>query len=222
MRLLIMINSSHVTPYDLFMKAQQETWDAIQYPNINTMYFHGTTNKGWVGKVYASDCPHGYFYQHWKFKQALDAIWDDDWDFIYKTHSSSYIEKDKLYSIFKKLLNKRLYGGWLLGQNQQPIKWNGKTISTECVAGCGVFLSRDVAGILRCQLPEGENIEEDVLQGRLLQFNNQRVTYVNNSRVDMQSIDDYSPSYHYRIKSEDRLKDVATMYALHKKIMQCT
>ena len=220
MKILILVCSSHQPPYDLFLKAQKETWDSVNHPNVETVFYHGSSNNTWEGNVFMSDCPHGYYTQHWKHKQAIGACWDKEWDIVFRTHSSSYVDKAMLFEIAKYLPTKELYGGYDLGRELPEIEWMGKTIKQDTISGAGIFYSRDIADILRNNIPSGVNIEEDVLSGRILQSLGYGITYINRDRVDLQSIEDYRPSFHYRIKSGDRMRDIETMYELHKKVME--
>jgi|SRR6185436_16578130 len=218
MKILILVCSSHEHPYDKFLQAQKETWDSIPHPNIETVFYHGSGNNEWDGNVFKSDCPHGYWTQQWKHKQALDACWDKDWDMVFRTHSSSYVDKYKLYELCKNLSLNMLYGGWLLAQELPLMPWSGKIIKQNFISGAGQFYSRDVADILRHEIPKWHNIEEDVLSGRIMQWIGHEVNFINRDRVDLQSISNYRPSYHYRIKTNDRMNDIKTMYELHKLI----
>ncbi len=218
MKVLILVCSSHIHPYDKFLTAQKETWDSIPHPKVETVFYRGSGHNTWEGNVFISDCPHGYYTQHWKHKQAIDAVWEKDWDIIFRTHSSSYVDKAKLYQLCNSLPAEHTYGGWNLGVELPEIEWQGKIIRQSAVSGAGIFYSRDVADILRKNTPEGVNIEEDVLSGRILQTFGIHPTFDNKERVDLQSIAQYRPSYHYRIKSMDRLADIETMYKLHEKI----
>lgn len=216
MKILILVCSSHQPPYDSFMKAQKETWDSIIHPNIETVFYHGSGDNTWEGNVYRSDCAHGYYTQHWKHKQAIDACWEKDWDIVFRTHSSSYVDKEKLYEFAKDLPTEKTYGGWKLGEGMDSIIWNGHEILQECISGAGIFYSRDIADILRKNIPEGQNIEEDVLSGRILQTFGIRPSFDDRSRQDIQGPWGTRDSYHYRIKTADRRQDINTMYLLHK------
>ena len=215
MQLLILCGSSQEQPYPLFLEAQQKTWDSVNVHNVQTVFFREGPDDKWIGNI-REVCTGGEYYNaHWRHKLAIDAVWDMEWDIIFRTHASSYVNKAALYELCKNLPKKKLYGGWEYFEDIPEDKKRHSFIS-----GVGIFYSRDVANILRSQLPSGRNIEEDVLAGRILQINGQPVTFVDKQRVDMASMNDYRPSYHYRLKSNDRMADIQMMYDLHKKIMK--
>lgn len=219
MQLLILCGSSQEQPYPQFLEAQQRTWGSVNVQNVQTVFFREGPDDKWIDNI-REVCTSGeYFNAHWRHKLAIDAVWDLEWDIIFRPHASSYVDKSALYELCKNLPKKKLYGGWELGAELPEIEWEGHKIRQSCISGAGIFYSRDVADILRKNIPPGINIEEDVLAGRILQINRQPVTFVNKQRVDMASMNDYRPSYHYRLKSNDRIADIQMMYDLHEKIM---
>lgn len=219
LQLLILCGSSQGEPYPQFLEAQQKTWDSVNVHNVQTVFFREGPDDKWIGNI-CEVCTSGeYLNAHWRHKLAIDAVWKFDWDIIFRPHASSYVNKAELYELCKNLPREKLYGGWELGAELPEIEWEGHKIRQSCISGAGIFYSRDVADILRKKTPSGINIEEHVLAGRLLQINGQPVTFVNKDRVDMASINDYKPSYHYRLKSSDRMADIQLMHDLHNKIL---
>jgi glycosyltransferase involved in cell wall biosynthesis len=217
-KLLILCGGNKEAPWDRFTQAQRETWGTTRHPNTKTIFYRDGPETKWFGDLVEVGTHGDYFNAHWRHKLAIDAVWDMDWDIIFRCHGSSYVDKAKLYEIVKNLPTQKLYGGWLIGAELPAIEWNGFMLQQDMISGAGIFYSRDIADILRKQTPEGKNIEDDVLAGRILHSNGYNVTFVNRDRVDMQSIKDYRPSYHYRLKSNDREADIKLMYELHKKI----
>jgi len=191
----------------------------VNVSNVQTVFFREGPDDKWIGNI-REVCTGGeYFNAHWRHKLAIDAVWDMEWDMIFRPHASSYVDKAALYELCKNLPQKKLFGGWELGAELPERDWEGHRIKQNFVSCAGLFYSRDVANVLRENLPSGLNIEEDVLASWLLQILGYPVTFVNKQRVDMASINDYRPSYHYRLKSNDRMADIQMMYDLHKKIM---
>ncbi len=219
MKVLILICSSQMPPYDLFLKAQKETWDSIDHAGCETAYYtNGGT--GWNGNVFHAKAEPEYYLQHAKFKECLQAIDLSRYDMIFRTHSSSYVDKELLYGICKNFPTERLYGGVVIGEGLPDVEWEGAIVSTRVISGAGIFMSMDVAAVLRDTLPMEVSCEEDVLIGRTLQVNGYGITYAHNQRCDMTGIKDYRPSFHYRIKSHSRENDIKTMYELHKMVMR--
>lgn len=218
MKLLILSGTSNEQPYSDFLIAQKETWDTAHYPGVETVFFRDGPEDSKFSNIFSFEGTKEPALAHWRHKRAIDAVWDMDWDIIFRTHASSYVDKRAAYQLAFTMPQHNLYGGWLLGAGLPEISWNGKLIKQECISGAGIFYSRDIADVLRKNLPAGINIEEDVLAGRILQSMGYGVTFINWDRVDLVSMDGYRPSYHYRLKTGDRNADINRMYELHKKI----
>lgn len=207
-------------PYDAFLRAQKETWDSVYHPNIETVYYYGG-GSGWNGNELSLDCPEDFYMMHWKHKLAIDAVYEKDWDIIFRTNSSAYINKEKLYDFACNLPVYNLYGGWLLGDTLPVIEWNGVRIKQHVISGAGIFYSKDIAKIISEETGSETDIEEDVLMGRILYSKGIPVTFDDKSRCDLSgNLNNYKKTYHYRIKSQNRDNDIKLMYKLHKKIIK--
>lgn len=200
MKLLILVLSFTEWPFDEFMKVQQETWDAMQHPNIDVIYYHG-------GKL-ASDrelqvnCSDAYNMMHWKFRLALDAIDYHQYDTIFRTNSCSYIIKDRLLQIAGIMPRTGCYAGY----------HNGTYIS-----GAGIFFTPDVLDILRDELTDEPHGAEDVLIGSILAGKVNMIA--ENSRIDaaVEGVAMFN-SYHFRFKTDNdgnRRRDIDNMKKLH-------
>ena len=215
MRILILVLSYTEPPYNGLMQAQQETWDSVKNDFTRTFYYHGgnighdfIVNNRTEMTVNTTD---DYYMMHWKFKLALDAIklmepLEMHYDFIFRTNSSSYINKEKLLKHAETLPKERCYSGWSLGEK-------------EAVSGAGIWLSPDMVSILRDEIPAGENIEEDILIGRILHGKHGIEILDDKSRFDVSDVD-AAPldRYHYRFKTSDRLQDIRNIYQLYQRI----
>jgi hypothetical protein len=113
-KILILVLSYMEPPYDVLLKTQRETWDSVEVEGVRTVYYYGGSG-GWVAAGYNStplvtqrsensgwslevqfDCTDAYYYMGQKFKLALQYIEDWDYDIIFRTNSSSYIDKQRL------------------------------------------------------------------------------------------------------------------------------
>lgn len=159
MKLLIMVLSSAKPPYNKLLKAQKETWDSIHHPNCDTVYYYGKSRSPvYNDRELVVDCEDGYYEMHWKFKKALDFVWCMDWDFIFRTNSSTYVNKERVYNYIKE--NKPDHAG---------------TLNGNYIVGTNLILSRKSALILKDQLKENTGIpfpNEDMVIGELLTANN--------------------------------------------------
>lgn len=217
MRIIILVLSSLKTPYDQLMKAQQRTWDNVEVEGVETVYYYGVPvgenhpgiffkmklrGKSMMLNVDESD---EYNMMHWKLKITLDYINTGRWpyDFIFRTNSSSYVDKQMLKEFAETLPKEKCYCG----------------ISGEGFAsGSGFFLSPDCAEILRNELTIDPHGAEDVLCGSILAKHGVGVT-PGAQRFIFNNPDDAFPDvYHYRMKldmKEGRM-DAVAMERVHK------
>lgn len=214
--ILIMVLSYDMPPYDALMKAQQETWDDAKERGVITMYYMGG-NEHIVRRIYPHvrsysmqyNCSDAYFEMHYKFKLCLQEcmqIMPTPFT-IFRTNSSSYVNKAKLRELIETLPEEKLYYGWSLGEK-------------EAVSGAGIIMSYDVCKILADELPEGENIEEDILIGRILKKHDIEITD-DKSRFDVTDPNEAPlDRWHYRFKTDDRMKDCENMRRLRERIKQ--
>lgn len=143
MRVLIMVLSSDFPQYKILMHGQMSTWDAPKTyigsewsENTNVVYYTGS-------QLYCSD---EYNMMHWKMKLALDKIWHIPFDFIFRTNSSAYIRKDKIYEFLKDKPTTGYYAG-ATGGNYH--------------SGAGMIFTRDLAQLLRDEINSDPNEAED-------------------------------------------------------------
>lgn len=158
MKVLIMVLSSAQKPYYHLMKAQQQTWDSVNVPDVETVYYYGNHSNMVLfhGKEIACDCSDAYEMMHWKFKRALDFVWDWEWDFIFRTNSSTFVRKDRIVDFLKNKPMEKYYAG---------LDGGGYA------SGTGAILSRDCAKIVKDQLIFEPNPSEDSIIGVTLQKN---------------------------------------------------
>lgn len=222
MKILILVLTYNEHPYDELLKAQKETWDSIEEPDISTIYYTGGLNQygaTWIPRQQANKSilletsgSDKYYYMASKFKVALEFAKDLDYDFIFRTNSSSYVNKQRLKDFVETLPKEKLYAGWTFVDSED--------FGGLCVSGAGIFLSRDTAEILREHIDPNFEQEEDVYCGRILRKHG-IVAIDDKSRVDVSIVNYETPTgaYHYRFKTNDRLKDANNMKELHKRII---
>lgn len=222
-KILIMVLSFDEPPYRELMRMQQDTFDSIDVEGVRTVYYYGglpNDNK----LHYVEDacgqssirlqlfCTDAYCLMAEKFKMALEYVKDWDYDIIFRTNSSSYVNKEKLVEFAKTLPTEKLYAGWEIQGNA----------GYNVVSGAGIFLSRDTAEILRGKIDPNFEREEDVYCGQLL--HEAGIEIINDkSRFDvpMSIAQKEIPldRYHYRFKTtQNRLADIGNMKLLHKLI----
>jgi len=227
MKILIMVLSYNEPPYSDLMKMQQQTFGSENVDNVYTIYYHGRRIRGGnlhfftrYGSLHSNwerlefDCTDAYYYMAEKFQLALKYAFDNlDFDIIFRTNSSSYVNQKRLVEFAYTLPKTRLYGGWELEGNA----------GYNVVSGAGIWLSPDTAKIVMDDINVLREREEDNLIAEIL--NNHRVKIIDDkSRIDVPSYfeSDAIPltSYHYRFKTGDRQQDVKNMNKIHQLIWQ--
>lgn len=225
MKILILVLSYNSPPFDVLMRTQQESWDSVKEEGIRTVYYHGGLPKQGDLKFslrhsnpYSSwervefDITDEYYYMAGKFREALRYTQDWEYDYIFRTNSSSYVNKKELVEFAKTLPTEKLYAGWTFVDSEDH--------GGLCVSGAGIFLSPDTAKILLDNIDPNFEQEEDVYAGRILRKHG--ITAIDDkSRYDVESFHPYIPTnlYHYRCKTGNRLIDAHNMVMLHKKII---
>lgn len=219
-KILVLVLTFMQDPYKSLMAAQQETWDSVG-DEVRTIYYHGGDQEDlfhlhlyeqqpWRER-FAFRASDDYYEMHWKFKLALDIALVTEWDIMFRTNSSSYVNKKRLVEFASRLPAQKVYGGWTLQDTNDD--------GGDCVSGAGIFLSRDCCKLLTRKLPYGPSCEEDVLIGRILRgcgikaFDDRsRITYP----MEPQR---WHNAYHVMFKTDNRQVDIENMKTFHRKII---
>lgn len=214
MKILILVLSFNEPPYDELMKAQKETFDSVSVPGVKSVYyrgggdsFTGVQNPMWNELIFP--CTDNYFFMSEKFKLCLEAVQAESYDFIFRTNSSSYVNKSNLIKFSEKLPTERCYAGWKIDGPEYSI-----------CSGAGFFISKDVAKILREKIDVKKEIEEDCYIGKILW--DEGIEIIDDkSRYDVPSefLEIPTDRYHYRLKTGDRRKDADNMRKIHQLIL---
>ena len=188
MKILIMVLSCIKPPYDRLYKTQLETFDSIEVDDVDTHFYFGDE----------------YELMHVEFRNALNDIWQKDWDIIFRTNSSSYINKRKL----KEFLENKNGTIWIGDENGYN-------------SGAGFIISRDLAKILMCELKDDKYPYEDLLCHKILESKGylcqkgDKCIYDHNSKY-------FSNKYHIRVKPDvcdiNRQMDIDAMRYIHSKL----
>lgn len=166
-KLIIMVQACTSGQYPELMKTQKETWDSIKVEGIKTAYYMGSpTNKvdvvcipnnqeidSWALFCKTSD---DYNNMHWKFKMAMDYVWDWDWDFMFRTNASTFVRKERILQFIQNCPTERYYSGVVAG---------------DYASGTNVLMSRDCVDIARKNMIDSPNPSEDTYLGTVLKNN---------------------------------------------------
>lgn len=125
MKVLILVLSARRTPWNAMLETSLQTWDAEQHPQTQTLYYCGKSDQPSTDKVFYSP----------KFTESLEHIaprtmeayeeaLNMDWDFMARTHSSTYVHKRNLVSFIETLPKENVLCGLLTG-GESPFLWGG-------------------------------------------------------------------------------------------------
>lgn len=177
----IMVLSSMKPPYDELLKAQMETWDSRKVEGVNTHYYFGDK----------------YELMHVPFKETLKVLLTQPFDFIFRTNSSSYVNKNKL----KEFLSDKPKTGVFIG--------NGDGV----MSGAGFIISKDIAQIVCDKLTDEPHPYEDQLIAGIIESSGVKCQV--GQRTHYYPDRDLVPAYSYRCKEgEDRNWDIRAMHDL--------
>lgn len=193
-KVLCLVLASNSEPFKSIREQGQEvTWDSIEVEGVETIYYfsHILPYTLKYDKYLSLPCSNDYLMMHWRLKLALDYVDRLEWDYIFRMSASSYVNKKRLLEKAQTLSENECYCG---------IQCCGGSVAS----GCGFFMSRDVANILREQIPFNMHKSrygihpDDVLVGQILEANKILVT------KGAQRLDYYysegEPKNHYHIR----------------------
>ena len=200
MKILILVLSCLDEPFDDVMRTQQETWDSIHVDGVNTLYYYGGGSGIKVIndniREFGGDVVEDYDMMHRKFSLALNEVISEDWDYIFRTNTSSYVDKTRLFDCAKKLPTEKCYCGINVDNN--------------FASGSGFFITRDCVNILLEEIEDHRIPFEDVYIGQILSKHGISITpgatrydiYANSNN----DINDKS-FYHFRCKKGQTYKE---------------
>lgn len=167
MKVLILVQSVDKPDFIRLREAQQQTWDSVELPDVKTVYYL----PGNIDDVLEGNTLRIRQQLHWSFMfatfaKALRHMLKYEWDYVFKTDNSTYVDKAKLHEILLTKPRTKYYGGmdfpWKIpGMHTMPFFW-----------GDGYVLSRDMAEyIVQCynKAPFKGNQEDDIVVAMIMQ-----------------------------------------------------
>jgi hypothetical protein len=187
--------------YTEFYNTQKKTWDSIEVDGIDTFYYFGNCEDNEIvdNNIYTNvsetllNCTD-------KTLEAFKLINNMDYDYVFRTNSSSYVDKHRLKEYLNNKPKTNFYSG-IIGLHEHNY----------FCSGSGFFLSKDLITLLINNEDKlDRNLIDDVSIGKLL--NSFNIPLVNSERFDVVSSDDISNNFfHYRLKTLDRNDDIKNM-----------
>ena len=220
MKCLILIGTCSENPYPEFKDIGERTWNSIDHDKIETAYYIGGGKNTWNGNTFECDCDESYMNQHIKFRLALKAMLELDWEIMFRAGVTSYINKNLLYKRIQTLNRnyKGVYAGTLLGSELPLFEFEGQQIKGDFLSGAGIFFCRKTAECLAEHIPDEVSVPEDMVIGHVL---HRRGFYVSEAMQERVDVNDYSHknAYHYRFHTDQRSEDLKRVKYIHDIIL---
>jgi len=209
MKILILVLSfDDCSIYTDFYKTQKDTWDSIVVDGVETYYYFGNNTKNHlVGNNIYTNVTESLMNCGNKSIEAFKIIVDMDFDFVFRTNSSSYIDKLLLKKHLENKPKNNFYSGVI-----------GDHFGIQFCSGSGFVLSKDLVQLLiQNENSLNFNLIDDVCFGQFLSSKN--ISLINSYRFDItQEVREIDLNFfHYRLKTKDRQKDINNMKLIHNK-----
>lgn len=218
MKIIILILSSENKPYDMLEKVIRETW-AREYPdNVEIYYYYGGDRNYIDGDKIYSNSEENIYNIGRKTINAFEFLSNKDYDYIFRTNSSSYVNIEYLLEYIKDKPNNMFYHG-VIG-HYEPENFN-------FVSGSGYIISRDLIDLVIENKDKWDHSfpnADDVSIAKLL--NSFGVVATSGVRIDLGSYrsgysiehltkQEFDNNYHFRCKCDDRNDDILIMEKLY-------
>jgi hypothetical protein len=213
MKIIILVLSAQFEPYISLEKTIRETWATEKLPGIEVFYYYGNSpNIEIIGDKIFSKHPEGLYNVGYKTLDAFELIKDFDFDYVFRTNSSSYINQKNLLKFIEDKPRDNFYSG--INNDYYNIKY---------CSGAGYFLSKNlIKSILDNKNYWNHSLIDDVAIGELI-VNKLHVPLDNQARrLDLNdqncTFENIKDQYHIRCKyyHDNRNFDIIHM----KKIFQ--
>jgi hypothetical protein len=209
--LILVLSVDDQNFYTNLYKKQKDTWDSEIVDGVKTMYYFGNAEDNFINKenIYINTKEElmlcGY-----KTLKAFELIKNLEFDYIFRTNSSSYIDKKLLLEFIKDKPKENFYSGVVGDYHGLPF-----------ASGSGYFLSKDLLNyILENKNQWNHQVIDDVsvgimmLQKNIKIFPGKRFDLTDEFYENLFNIDPYY--YHYRCKMQsNRLIDIENMEKIH-------
>lgn len=140
MEVLILVQSIEKDGYRDLVRTQKETWDSVQHSQVRTVFYYpDPDHEGFNGQDLYIMANRDYYLMFNHFIKAISMCLKYEWDFLFKTDNSSYVNKQELVDLLLSKPRQKYYGGQAYqGPPSPDCYW-------PFLWGEGYALSRDVA-----------------------------------------------------------------------------
>lgn len=138
MKVIILVQSIDKPEYIKLREVQQLTWDSIHHPNVETFYYKPNgLSEEIIGNTI--NTPENWHFSNLykSFVKALRLLLKQEWDYIFKTDNSTYVDKEVLYNILSTKPRNNYFGGmyypYLLDKTHKTVWGDGYVLSRDLV-----------------------------------------------------------------------------------------
>jgi hypothetical protein len=126
-KILILVLSADFPPYDKMVQTALETWDSVEHGGCETIYYFGKSDKQNTDKFIYFPIQESLHTMGYKTISALEwAVQNKKFDYIARVHSSTYVDKNRLYEYCENLPSENVFSGILTeSQNGFNYQWGG-------------------------------------------------------------------------------------------------
>lgn len=125
MNVLILVLSARREPWGEMMQCSMETWDAEDHPQTRTLYYIGKSPEAWTPRVFSSpELTESLEDVSPRTIEAFEVALEYEWDFLARTHSSTYVHKRNLVDFIETLPKENVLCG-LIVAGEKPFLWGG-------------------------------------------------------------------------------------------------
>lgn len=217
MKVIILVLTAESGDFPLIESASKETWASVPNDNIEIFYYYGNKSHDKIaGNSIFSTSPEGYQNIGKKTITAFELLKERDFDYLFRTNTSSYIVKDNILRFVEDKPRNNFYCG-IIGRGK-----------INFCSGSGYFLSKDVLlKVVENKHLWNHDLIDDVAIGELIEKKLGIQISDGARRLDIHDMgrpytfEDLKSHYHIRCAwHHDRNVDVYHMNNIHKMLKQ--
>lgn len=200
MKIIILVLSAEFEPYSSLESTIRKTWARETLPEIEIFYYYGNSSSKKIveDKIY-STAQEGLYNIGYKTLDSFDLLKNFNFDYLFRTNSSSYIIQENLIKFLANKPRKNFYSG-IIG-NYNDISY---------CSGSGYFISRDIFDKVLFHRNEwNHQLIDDVAIGDLITNKIKVLPDFSAKRLDLGSekiYDSLKDHYHIRCKIQNNRK----------------
>lgn len=124
-RALILVLSARRPPWGVLMDASRETWDSVEHPQTQTLYYCGKSKESEPNVFYSPSLSEHLHDLSARTMQALVHSLTLEWDFLARPNSSCYVHKVNLVKHLETLPTSGVMQGIVTAGHNPDFMWGG-------------------------------------------------------------------------------------------------